>query len=60
MNAAIARQNAEFDALDALTEQWRRLKMTTVVDDDYPAVRRDYEVALRCFLDACVVNGRHT
>ena len=51
-------QNDEFDALTVLSEQWRRLSLTAVVDDDYPAVRYEYEWALRKFLMACEENGR--
>ena len=54
----IALQNKEFDALDKLAKQWRRLQMTPVVDDDYPEVRHDYEGALSTFLTACKKNGR--
>jgi hypothetical protein len=51
-------QRAEFDALDKLIEEDRRLKMTAVVDDDYPWVRGHYERALTEFLAACKANGR--
>lgn len=54
----IALQNAEFSAMDDLAEQWRRLSLTAVVDDDYPAVRFEYEGALQSFLAACKANGR--
>lgn len=51
-------QNAEFDALTKLGEQWQRLQMTPVVDDDYPEMRHYYEAAMRTFLDAVAANGR--
>lgn len=51
-------QSAEFDAMQALAEQWRRLTLTPIVDDDYPEVRHDYERALGLFLLACKGNGR--
>lgn len=54
----IALQNAEFDALEKLAEQYRRLSLTAVVDDDYPYVRHDYESALKALLEACAYNGR--
>lgn len=54
----IALQNAEFDALEKLAEQYRRLSLTAVVNDDYPSVRHDYEAALKAFLNACAYNGR--
>lgn len=54
----IKTQNNEFDALDLLVDEYRRLKLTAVVDDDYPSVRYDYECALRKFLSAAKANGR--
>lgn len=51
-------QNREFDAVEELSKQWKRLQMTPPVDDDYPAVRHDYEGALRGFLAAAKANGR--
>jgi hypothetical protein len=54
----IAYQTAEFDAVEKLAEQYRRLSLTAVVDDDYPAVRHDYENALKALLEACAYNGR--
>jgi len=56
VNDAVGRQNVEFDALIELTERWRRLQMTPVVDDDYPGARRVYEVALERFREALKVN----
>lgn len=50
-------QTAEFDACAELAKQYRRITMTPVVDDDYPEVRHDYEVALAIFLRACTRNG---
>jgi NTP pyrophosphatase (non-canonical NTP hydrolase) len=52
----IALQRAEFDAYKELAKQWGRLEMTAIVDDDYLAVRRDYERALEAFLLACAFN----
>lgn len=54
----ITLQNAEFEAVDELAKQWRRLQMTPVVDDDYPAVRSSYEGAVNRMLKACMANGR--
>ncbi len=56
MNEKIAAQRAEFDAMAELARQYRRLEMTPVVDDDYSAVRADYESALAAFMLAA--NGR--
>ncbi len=55
-NQKIAQQRAEFDACSELAKQMRRLELTAVVDDDYPAVRHDYESALKAFLFAVEVN----
>lgn len=52
----IARQRAEFDAVSALAEQWRRLSLTPIVDDDYPEVRHYYESAMRTLIDALRIN----
>jgi hypothetical protein len=54
----IALQNAEFDAVRELAEQYRRVTMTAVVDDDYPSVRADYERAVRMVIDTFRENGR--
>lgn len=54
----IARQNTEFDAVRDLSEQYRRITLTPVVDDDYPSVRHDYERAVAVTLDAFRQNGR--
>lgn len=55
---SVALQSEEFRALEELERQDRRLRMTAVVDDDYPEVRHAYEGALRAFLHACKANGR--
>lgn len=55
---AIDRQNAEFEAVDELAKQWRRLQMTPVVDDDYPEIRFEYEQAMRSLIKTIRVNGR--
>lgn len=52
----IAAQRAEFDAADSLAFHLRRLNMTAVVDDDYQAVRGDYEAALAAFMQAVEIN----
>jgi len=52
----IDRQNKEFDAVNGLAHQWRRLSMTPVVDDDYPEVRFGYEQAMRTLIDALKAN----
>ena len=51
-------QTAEFDAVARLAEQYRRLTLTPVVDDDYPSVRHDYEGAVRAVIAAFAANGR--
>lgn len=51
-------QTAEFAAMNHLAEQYRRIKMVDVVDDDYPEVRHGYESALRDFINALKGNGR--
>ncbi len=55
---AMKAQTAEFDAVAELGKMYRRITMTPIVDDDYPAVRGDYEYAvlnvIRCFKE----NGR--
>lgn len=58
INAKMVRQNVEFASVTDLAEQWRRLQLTTVVDDDYPAVRSSYEGAMNRLLKACAANGR--
>lgn len=52
-------QTAEFDAVERLAEQYRRLCLTAIVDDDYPSVRHDYENAVRAALAAFAANGRN-
>jgi hypothetical protein len=54
----IQKQNYEFKAVDHLASQWRRLQMTAVVDDDYPAVRHDYESALAGLINSMRTNDR--
>jgi hypothetical protein len=49
-------QNREFDALRTLTNQFRRLNMTPVVDADYTIIRMDYEKALDEFIQAYTEN----
>lgn len=51
-------QRVEFDHAAELAEQYRRITMTPIVDDDYPEVRSRYEGAVYNFLRACVDNGR--
>ncbi len=51
-------QNKEFDAVKRLAEQYRRITMTPVVDDDYPEVRHCYESAMSDVIDAIRANGR--
>lgn len=51
-------QNKEFDAVAKLCEQYRRITLTAVVDDDYPEVRHGYESALMTFMEALAANGR--
>jgi hypothetical protein len=51
-------QRAEFDAMEELAKQHRRLTMTPIVDDDYPEVRHDWESALAVFINKMKENGR--
>jgi NTP pyrophosphatase (non-canonical NTP hydrolase) len=51
-------QNSEFDAVQRLAEQYRRISLTPVVDDDYPSVRHDYESAMRELIKSLRRNGR--
>lgn len=52
----IGLQNLEFDKVEELTLQWRRLQQTAVVDDDYLEVRHDYNTALQALLRAVEIN----
>ena len=52
----MANQTQEFIALEALIVQNRRLGMTAIVYDDYPAVREQWEHALHVFLHAAMKN----
>jgi hypothetical protein len=54
----ITLQNKEFDAVVALTEQYRRIACTSVVEDDFPSIRHDYEQAIRMLMEALKANGR--
>lgn len=54
----MATQRAEFDAVEELVKQDRRLRMTPIVDDDYPSVRHDWESALAEVISAMKKNGR--
>jgi hypothetical protein len=58
MKDKIQTQRAEFDAVADLAEQYRRVTMTAVVDDDYPEVRHYYEGALAAVLRAMKDNER--
>jgi hypothetical protein len=58
MDRKIEAQNKEFDAVNALSVQWRRIQMTPVVDNDYPAVRFDYERAVTNLIEAFRNNRR--
>lgn len=60
MTDRIILQNAEFEAVNNLAVEWRRLQMTAVVDDEYAYVRSGYEGAMDRFLKATRANGRHT
>lgn len=55
---SIETQKKEFDSLAELAEQYRRITLTPVVDDDYPEVRFYYENAMRAFIEALKENGR--
>ena len=52
----IETQCQEFDKLVLLTKAYNNLP--TVVDDDYPRMRHQYEGALKTFIEACKNNGR--
>lgn len=52
----IARQNQEFEAMEALALAWRALAQTAVVEDDYPDLLRQYEQARNAYLAACRAN----
>lgn len=51
-------QNAEFDAVSDLSEAYRRITLTPIVDDDYPMIRGGYENEVRKTIDAFFRNGR--
>lgn len=51
-------QSAEFAAAEEFAVQLKRHSQTTVVDDDYPSVRHDYESALAALIEAMKRNGR--
>lgn len=51
-------QNNEFKAAAYLATMLKQHDQTAVVDDDYPAVRRMYEVALGNLISAMAANGR--
>lgn len=53
---AIGLQNAEFTAAQELANQYRRVSLTAVVDDDYTAVRREYDNAAEAFVAAWKTN----
>lgn len=59
MKDKIQLQREEFDAVQELSKQMRRIELTMIVDDDYPAVRHDYERAVREIVEAFKANGRH-
>lgn len=54
----IETMRAELDALTALERQHKKLTFTPIVDDDYPEVRRDYELAVMDLISAFKANGR--
>lgn len=58
MKDPIARQNAEFDALDTLIKAYQYHNQVAVVDDEYPRARHTYEAALIFFFEVCKENGR--
>lgn len=58
INHRMKRQNVEFDAMAYLAKAYQALRVTAVVDDDYPMVRDRYEGAVYRFLQACKDNGR--
>lgn len=57
-DVTIELQNGEFKAVDQLADEWHRLQMTPVVDDDYPEIRHRYESALISFVEALCDNQR--
>lgn len=58
MNDELALQAVEFRAAFEFADACAAIRMTAVVDDDYPMVRHRYEAALRTFLKALAANGR--
>jgi hypothetical protein len=50
------KQSQEFESMEELAEQWRKLQMTAIVDDDYPEIRDQWELALAHFLRAVFEN----
>lgn len=49
-------QNKEFNALDNLIKAYTIMTNTAVVDDDYPAMRHNYNSALNRFIIATKIN----
>lgn len=58
LSARIDLQNAEFDALKKLAEEYEALCRVPVVDDYYPEARHYYETKMRAFIEAIRANGR--
>jgi hypothetical protein len=58
MDRRIRTQTREFDAVAKLCEQYRRVTLTAIVDDDYPGVRAEYDDAVRATIRAFRENGR--
>lgn len=56
MTDKIDLMNAEFDAARKLAEQYRRITLTAVVEDDFPLVKADYSRAADNFVAAYLRN----
>lgn len=57
-NARMDLQNAEFEAVHNLSEAYKSLSYTPIVDDDYPDVRSRYEGCMYRLVQALKANGR--
>lgn len=58
LSQRIAAQNVEFEAVQRLSKQYRRITLTAPVDNDYPEVRHGYESAIQQLIAALRLNGR--
>lgn len=51
-------QNEEFTAAKELAKQLHRIELTPPVDDDFPFVFAEYNLAVSKFIEACARNNR--